>query len=181
MLACDFLTVETAFLQRIYVLFFISLATRRIEYIACTPNPDGDWVSQQARNLVMQLGEQQPLRFLVHDRGLEVQPRLRRGLPDRRHQSDPHTWPGADTAGVQDCRPFGVPRSVRLTAGSAQPDLVSNTDPPRLRAGARGATEERNARERPGRPGRSLCSSAACCVDVLVEPSLRKTGVADQR
>ncbi|MCA1695809.1 MAG: helix-turn-helix domain-containing protein [Actinobacteria bacterium] len=33
-LACDFLTVETAFLQRIYVLFFISLATRRIEYVA---------------------------------------------------------------------------------------------------------------------------------------------------
>jgi hypothetical protein len=40
-LACDFLTVETAFLQRIYVLFFISLATRRIEYIACTSKPDG--------------------------------------------------------------------------------------------------------------------------------------------
>ena len=33
-IACDFLTVETAFLQRIYVLFFISLANRRIEYIA---------------------------------------------------------------------------------------------------------------------------------------------------
>jgi putative transposase len=44
MLACDFLTVETAFLQRIYVLFFISLATRRIEYVACTSNPDGGWV-----------------------------------------------------------------------------------------------------------------------------------------
>jgi transposase InsO family protein len=68
MLACDFLTVETAFRQRIYVLFFISLATRRIEYVACTANPDGDWVAQQARNLVMQLGEQQPFRFLVHDR-----------------------------------------------------------------------------------------------------------------
>jgi putative transposase len=40
-LACDFLTVETAFLQRIYVLFFISLATRRIEYVACSSNPDG--------------------------------------------------------------------------------------------------------------------------------------------
>src|SRR5213076_1190946 len=53
MLACDFLTVETIFLQRIYVLFFISLAARRIEYIACTPNPDGRWVAQQARNLVM--------------------------------------------------------------------------------------------------------------------------------
>jgi hypothetical protein len=68
MLACDFLTVETAFLQRIYVLFFISLATRRIEYVACTANPGGEWVAQQARNLVMDLGEQQPFRFLVHDR-----------------------------------------------------------------------------------------------------------------
>jgi putative transposase len=64
----NFLTVETALLHRIYVLFFISLATRRIEYVACTANPDGDWVAQQARNLVMQLGEQQPFRFLVHDR-----------------------------------------------------------------------------------------------------------------
>jgi len=67
-LACDFLTVETAFLQRVYVLFFISLATRRIEYIAYTPNPDGHWTAQQARNLLMQLGDQQPFRFLIHDR-----------------------------------------------------------------------------------------------------------------
>jgi transposase InsO family protein len=68
MLACDFLTVETIFLQRIYVLFFISLATRRIEYVACTSNPDGGWVAQQARNLAMQLGDDQPFRFLIHDR-----------------------------------------------------------------------------------------------------------------
>ncbi len=67
-LACDFLTVETAFLQRIYVLFFISLATRRVEYVACTPNPDGGWTAQQARNLMMQLGDEQPFRLLIHDR-----------------------------------------------------------------------------------------------------------------
>jgi putative transposase len=66
--ACDFLTVETAFLQRIYVLFFISLATRRIEYVACSSNPDGRWVAQQARNLAMQFGDEQPFRFLIHDR-----------------------------------------------------------------------------------------------------------------
>jgi putative transposase len=66
-LACDFLTVET-FLQWICVLFFISLATRRIEYVACASNPDGRWVAQQARNLVMQLGDQQPFRFLIDDR-----------------------------------------------------------------------------------------------------------------
>lgn len=68
MLACDFLTVETALLQRIYVLFFISLATRRIEYVACSSNPDGRWVAQQARNLVMQLDDEQTFRFLIHDR-----------------------------------------------------------------------------------------------------------------
>jgi putative transposase len=68
MLACDFLTVETIFSQRTYVLFFISLATRRIEHVACTPNPDGGWVTQQARNLIMQLGDEQPFRLLVHDR-----------------------------------------------------------------------------------------------------------------
>ncbi len=68
MLACDFLTVETAFLQRIYVLFFISLATRRIEYVACSSNPDGRWVTQQARNLAMEFADEQPFRFLIHDR-----------------------------------------------------------------------------------------------------------------
>ena len=71
MLACDFLTVETAFLQRVYVLFFISLATRRIEYFACTPKPDGHWTAQQARNFVMQLGGPQPFRLLIHDRDTE--------------------------------------------------------------------------------------------------------------
>ena len=79
--ACDFLTVETAFLQRIYILFFISLATRRIEHVACTANPDGRWVTQQARNLIIQLGDEQPFRFLIHDRDAKVQPQLRRGLP----------------------------------------------------------------------------------------------------
>jgi hypothetical protein len=67
-LACDFLTVDTMFLQRIYVLFFISLATRRIEYVACSSNPDGRWVTQQARNLTMEFADKQPFRFLIHDR-----------------------------------------------------------------------------------------------------------------
>lgn len=52
-IARDFFTVETLTLQRIHVLFFISLATRRLEFVACTPNPDGAWVTQQARSLVM--------------------------------------------------------------------------------------------------------------------------------
>jgi putative transposase len=68
-LACDFFTVETAWLKRIYVLFFISLERRRIEFVACTPNPTGAWTAQQARNLLMTIDDrQQPLRLLIHDR-----------------------------------------------------------------------------------------------------------------
>jgi putative transposase len=68
MLACDFFTVETAWLKRIYVLFFLSLERRRIEFVACTANPTGAWTAQQARNLLMTLDErEQPLRFLIHD------------------------------------------------------------------------------------------------------------------
>jgi putative transposase len=68
-LACDFFTVETAWLKRIYVLFFISLESRWIEFVACTPNPTGAWVAQQARNLLITLDDrEQPLRFLIHDR-----------------------------------------------------------------------------------------------------------------
>jgi putative transposase len=68
-LACDFFTVETAWLKRIYVLFFISLQSRRVEFVACTPNPTGAWTAQQARNLLMALADrQQPLRLLIHDR-----------------------------------------------------------------------------------------------------------------
>jgi putative transposase len=68
-LECDFLTVDTLFLKRFYVLFFIELATRRVHLVGITANPNGGWVTQQARNLVMQLDDEdvRPL-FLVRDR-----------------------------------------------------------------------------------------------------------------
>jgi putative transposase len=68
-LECDFLTVDTLFLKRFYVLFFIELATRRVRLAGITTNPDGRWVTQQARNLLMELGDEgiRP-RFLVRDR-----------------------------------------------------------------------------------------------------------------
>jgi transposase InsO family protein len=68
-LECDFLTVDTLFLKRFYVLFFIELATRRVRIAGITTNPDGRWVTQQARNLLMQLDDEdvRPL-FLVRDR-----------------------------------------------------------------------------------------------------------------
>lgn len=68
-LACDFFTVETVWLRRLYVLFFISIGTRRVEYLACTSSPDAAWMAQQARNLLMDLDDRgQRVRFLIHDR-----------------------------------------------------------------------------------------------------------------
>jgi hypothetical protein len=55
-LECDFLTVGTLFLKRLYVLFFIELASRRVRLAGITTDPDGIWMTQQARNLLVQLG-----------------------------------------------------------------------------------------------------------------------------
>jgi transposase len=68
-LECDFLTVDTMFLRRFYVLFFVELATRRVWLAGITTNPDGRWVAQQARNLLMTLDDEDVRpRFLVRDR-----------------------------------------------------------------------------------------------------------------
>ena len=69
MLACDFFTVETLWLGRLYVLFFLELGTRRVHLAGCTANPDGRWTAQQARQFAWSLsGRPRPIRFLVHDR-----------------------------------------------------------------------------------------------------------------
>ncbi len=66
-IACDFFTVETVFLRRFYVLFFIEHGSRRVHLACCTTHPDGGWVAQQARNLGLSFAEQQ-IRHLIRDR-----------------------------------------------------------------------------------------------------------------
>ena len=57
MIAVDFFTVDTVWLQRLYVLFFIELGSRRVHLAGCTPHPNATWVTQQARQFAWTLSE----------------------------------------------------------------------------------------------------------------------------
>jgi len=69
LLACDFFSVDTVLLRRLYVLFFIEHGSRKVHVAGVTASPTGTWVTQQARQLAWTLRERSvPARWLLRDR-----------------------------------------------------------------------------------------------------------------
>jgi putative transposase len=112
LLAVDFFTVETIWLQRLFVLFFIELGSRRVHLAGCTANPTAEWVSQQARHVSWALADRsEPIRFLIRDRDQKFTDRF-----DEVFRSD-------RIAIVR--TPFRAPQPTRLPSGLCAPPVGS--------------------------------------------------------
>jgi hypothetical protein len=79
--ATDFLTAEVwtrSGLVTYYVLFFMHLATRRVQIAGITPYPNEQWMTQVARNVTMaDVGFLSTSRYLIHDRDGKFCPAFR--------------------------------------------------------------------------------------------------------
>jgi putative transposase len=117
MLACDFLHVDRAVaLRRLYVFFVMEVGTRHVHVLGVTTHPDGAWTMQQARNLLMDLGER-AARVAVPGPGPAVHRSVRRsaGRGRDRGGEDPPRSPGAKAYAERRVRTVRAEVTDRIT------------------------------------------------------------------
>jgi transposase len=82
-IACDFFTVDLLDGTKAYVLAVIEHASRRIHILGATAHPTAEWVTQQARNMLMDLGDAADrVKFLIRDRDILYPPGFDQVLAD---------------------------------------------------------------------------------------------------